>query len=155
MIKKIILTGFLFFTFQFLFSIEVETRFYNSDQTKEEVKSVYKDFEKEYEKKKFEVNYIQKVSEDDYTIQYILTSNGAKAISTVRYQFFADRVTVSILSCEFLSKEGVKNILLPDDANEKKKAVYNSLKHNYVDSIFEYLNISKNILESPTKLMGK
>ncbi|WP_417428774.1 hypothetical protein [Halpernia sp.] len=145
MIQKIIFTAVFLLSFQFLLSAVTETRYYNAGQTKAQVKSVLNEFETAYKNNgKYQVIYLNKVSDDDYTIDYTLSSKGAQTKSVVRYQLFADRLIICILDATFVYENGKIIKLTPNHANNNVVQLYNISKSQFIDDVFKYLKISEN-----------
>lgn len=145
MIKKIFITTIFLLSFHFLLSAEVETRYYNGGQTKAQVQSVVKEFETAYGKQNCIITPVKKISEDNYTIEYAYSASGATNKILINYQFFTDRIILSLLDATFISASGKTIIkLTPNNENEKVVKLYNVTKEQFVNAVFKYLKIENN-----------
>lgn len=150
MLKKILLTAVFLFSFQILFGIDTETRYFNADQTKAQVQNVLKEFQTAYANSKYKATLTNKISDDDYTINYSLFSGNAETKILMNYQFFTDHIVLSILDATFISASGKIIKLSPNHENEKVVSLYNLSKKQFIDDVFTYLKISEN--KTPSSL---
>ena len=145
MMKRFLMLTILLFCFQSALAQEVETRYYNPGQTQAEVETVFHQFAEEYKKGNFQVNVMDKVSDHDYTIEFILKAdNGLTSFFRLRYQFFDNRVVCTVVKAQVVNAKNAVFPLTPDNANKSLKDFYFIMKNNFADSIFKYLKIENN-----------
>ena len=142
--KKLIFIAVFFMSFQFLFSMDVETRYYNPQQTKLQVQEKLKFLTTMYTENEYYSAITKKISADDYTVKYDHTSNGATTSVEVRYQFFQDRVTISLLRSIHTKADRSTLILTSDSSEPKIRTAYEAMRGIFIDLYFKELQIFDN-----------
>ena len=119
------------------------TGYYATGQTREQVLENVKTFEKDMIEYKYSKDSERKTNKYDYTQSWSYMSAGATSAATLRYQFFDDRVVVTMSDAMFISKEGTRIPLQENDPSEVKKNVYDSLENIMITVFFKYLQVSE------------
>ncbi len=136
------------FTFLFLFILSIsafagsKTGYYTAGQTKDNVLDNVKTFESDMVTYKYSKDSERKTNKYDYTQSWSYMSAGATSAATMRYQFYDDRVVVTMTDALFISKDGLKIPLQENDPTEVKRKVYESLENIMVTVFFKYLQVS-------------
>ena len=120
------------------------TGYYTSGQTRESVLENVKTFENAMFTYKYSKDSERKTNKYDYSQSWSYMSAGATSAATMRYQFFDDRVVVTMSDALFISKEGTRIPLQENDPTEVKRKVYESLENIMVNVFFKYLQVSEN-----------
>lgn len=149
--KKYIFIAVFFLSFQFLFSMEIETRYYNPQQTKVQVQEKLKLLMAIYNEKKYYSTVTRKFSDDDFTVKYDHPSDGATTTVEIRYQFFADHVTISLMRSLHTKADRSTLILTSDSSEPKIRTAYEAMRGIFIDLCFKELQIFDNKL--PLKKM--
>lgn len=142
--KKYIFIAVFFMSFQFVFSMDVETRFYNSGQTKAQVNQTLKSLIILYGEKKYYPTIIEKISDDDFTIKFTNTTMGGIANKLVKYQLFNDRITITIVNIEYINNDGSTFTATPDNNDQKIRTAYEAKKKIFTDVFFAEAKIGDN-----------
>ena len=119
------------------------TGYYTAGQTRESVLENVKTFEKDMLEYKYSKDAERRTSKYDYSQSWSYMSAGATSAATMRYQFYDDRVVVTMSDAMFISKEGTKIPLQENDPTEVKRKVYESLENIMVTVFFKYLQVSE------------
>ena len=119
------------------------TGYYTSGQTRESVLENVKTFENAMFTYKYSKDSERKTNKYDYSQSWSYMSAGATSAATMRYQFFDDRVVVTMSDALFISKEGTRIPLQENDPTEVKRKVYESLENIMVNVFFKYLQVSE------------
>ncbi|WP_417428778.1 hypothetical protein [Halpernia sp.] len=119
------------------------TGYYTTGQTKAQVLENVKTFEKDMIDYKYVKNSENKSNQYDYTQTWSYESKGAVSTASLRYQFFDDKVLVTMYDAAFISKEGKRIPLQENDPTEAKRNVYNSLENIMITVFFKYLKVSE------------
>jgi hypothetical protein len=125
------------------FFAATRTGYYAPGQTKAQVMQNVKVFEQDMNTYKYVKNSEQQTNQYDYTQTWSYESQGAVSTASMRYQFFDDKVLVTMYEAAFISKEGKRIPLQENDPTEAKKSVYTSLENIMVTVFFKYLKVSE------------
>lgn len=119
------------------------TGYYTSGQTREDVLANVKTFETDMITYKYSKDSERKTNKYDYSQSWSYMSAGATSAATMRYQFYDDRVVVTMSDAMFISKDGLKIPLQENDPTEVKRKVYESLENIMINVYFKYLQVSE------------
>lgn len=144
MIKKILFSIVFLLSFHFLFSMEVETRYYNEGQTKQDVKNAFSNMKKIYKDHHYNSGEAYRFSDDNITMEYGYESDGRAVSLIVRYQFYEDRLTITILSTIFRGKNLNTVAITNTTTDPTHLRLYNNLRAVFFDYFFKELKITDN-----------
>lgn len=140
--KKILSILFLFILSISAFAA-TRTGFYQSGQTKASVLQSVKAFEKDILTYNYKMLPERKISASDYTQIWSYVNAGSTSEATMRYQFYDDKVLVTMTNAAFISKNGTRIPLQENDPSEVKRKVYESLENVMITVYFKYLQVSE------------
>lgn len=119
------------------------TGYYQSGQTKASVLLDAKVYEDDLITYKYNKVAENKNNRHDYTQTWEYVSGGATSRAVMRYQFFDDKIQVTMTDAAFVSKDGVVIPLVKNDPTEVKRKVYESLENVMITVLFTYLKVSE------------
>lgn len=140
---KKVLSLFLVFALATASFATSKTGYYTAGQTRESVLENVKTFESDMITYKYSKDAERKTNKYDYSQSWSYVSAGATSGATMRYQFYDDRVVVTMSDAVFISKDGLKIPLKENDPTEVKRKVYESLENIMVTVYFKYLQVSE------------
>jgi hypothetical protein len=150
---KKLLSLFIVFTMSFAAFAATRTGYYQSGQTKASILQSVQTFESDMKTYNYKMTAQTKTNAYDYTQTWEYMSAGATSLATMRYQFFDDKVLVTMTNAAFISKEGTRIALAENDPTEVKRKVYESLENVMITVYFKYLQVSetKGSVSTPTR----
>ncbi|MFC6268072.1 hypothetical protein [Frigoriflavimonas asaccharolytica] len=140
---KKLLSFFILFSMSIVAFAATRTGYYASGQTKATILQSVKNFEADMLTYNYKKLSERKANPSDYTQTWSYVSAGSTSEATMRYQFYDDRVLVTMTDAAFISKEGTRLVLLENDPTEVKRKVYESLENVMVTVYFKYLQVSE------------
>lgn len=119
-----------------------KTNNYIPGRTKAEAKEIASIYQNDMNAKNFYQKAVTKNSEDDYTLRWNRTlDSGSQSDTQVRYQFYDDRVTVTIINPQFVMSDGKRYNLSSDSPLETQRSLFQNILNIYHTAFFNYINI--------------
>lgn len=140
---KKILTLFILFTIAYSAFAAPRTGYYQSGQTKISIFRATKQYEKDMVAYNYKMTPLNFITTTDYTQTWSYTYKENSNVATLRFQFFDDRVVVTMLDAVFISKNGTRYNMEADDAGPEMKKLYASLENMMITVYFKYLEVSE------------
>lgn len=130
-----------------IFTISVsavtKTGFYSENQTRDFVLQSVKLYEQDLKKKYYNLQTVETIDQFNYTQIWDYKEGSSIVSATMSYQFYDDRVEVTMTNPTYTTVLGTKSPLSSDDKMEFRRPLYDKLESMMFYVYFKYLMVSE------------
>lgn len=126
------------------------TGYYKKGETKINMMLKAADYEMLLKTAGYTISSQSQKSASDYTQNWALNNDGSKTLATVHYEFYDDKVVVTLYDGAFVF-DGKKIPVSADSSNETFRKIHQSLEDVYINTFFKKIGVTEKAAASKTQ----